>query len=480
MSRLTYPDGSRRECIGGFEQEYSAGIKVAPGVEEWYRQPLLSTVTKSGHFGFDDDGSRNYIDVGDHPERANAEDTDFMRIAYRVIEGHIKTVAIYRSGKEGEATHNPAISKIFLGTNTTDFGSDTWGYHLNTIALRTVPLINYAQGLIAHHASRIIWSANGAPQLIPEDGEMKQVFCLSERAEHIWETISLDTTQSRPLMNTRDEPLANDGLYRRIHDVSCEPVFSPYVNALLVASESIISRATELGVDFGNLVPKNPIRAMRMVSHDPDMKTKIELVNGKKVTGPELQKLIAERAIKATLGADYLTTQEKEWAGRWIEIIDAVNKDSNDCIHQLDWVLKRHHLEREKPVAAMSEAEFKKAQVKGYGYHQLLPSEGIGMRALRKGFFELSPDMEQLEKGLPLPNTRAAVRGKFVKAAKAAGGCLLGTDWDRVRVRFENGESGGWTGERTFLLNDPYKAQDDSVDAYVENVLAPIITARAA
>ena len=34
-------------------------------------------------------------------------------------------------------------------------------------------------------------------------------FCLSQRAEHIWEGVSSATTRSRPIINTRDEPHAD-------------------------------------------------------------------------------------------------------------------------------------------------------------------------------------------------------------------------------------------------------------------------------
>jgi hypothetical protein len=35
------------------------------------------------------------------------------------------------------------------------------------------------------------------------------VFCLSQRADHIWEGVSSATTRSRPIINTRDEPHAD-------------------------------------------------------------------------------------------------------------------------------------------------------------------------------------------------------------------------------------------------------------------------------
>src|SRR6185312_5165177 len=42
-------------------------------------------------------------------------------------------------------------------------------------------------------------------------------YCLSQRADHIWEAVSSATTRSRPIINTRDEPHADAEHYRRLH-----------------------------------------------------------------------------------------------------------------------------------------------------------------------------------------------------------------------------------------------------------------------
>ena len=42
-------------------------------------------------------------------------------------------------------------------------------------------------------------------------------YCVSQRAEHIWEGVSSATTRSRPIINTRDEPHADAERYRRLH-----------------------------------------------------------------------------------------------------------------------------------------------------------------------------------------------------------------------------------------------------------------------
>jgi proteasome accessory factor A len=43
------------------------------------------------------------------------------------------------------------------------------------------------------------------------------VYCVSQRAEHMWEGVSSATTRLRPIINTRDEPYADADRYRRLH-----------------------------------------------------------------------------------------------------------------------------------------------------------------------------------------------------------------------------------------------------------------------
>jgi proteasome accessory factor A len=60
------------------------------------------------------------------------------------------------------------------------------------------------------------------------------MFCLSQRAEHIWEGVSSATTRSRPIINTRDEPHADAERYRRLHVIVGDSNMSEYATFLKV------------------------------------------------------------------------------------------------------------------------------------------------------------------------------------------------------------------------------------------------------
>ena len=62
------------------------------------------------------------------------------------------------------------------------------------------------------------------------------MFCISQRAEHIWEGVSSATTRSRPIINTRDEPHADAERYRRLHVIVGDSNMSEYATFLKVGA----------------------------------------------------------------------------------------------------------------------------------------------------------------------------------------------------------------------------------------------------
>ena len=62
------------------------------------------------------------------------------------------------------------------------------------------------------------------------------MYCIAQRAEHIWEGVSSATTRSRPIINTRDEPHADAERYRRLHVIVGDSNMSEYATFLKVGA----------------------------------------------------------------------------------------------------------------------------------------------------------------------------------------------------------------------------------------------------
>src|SRR3712207_6536895 len=122
------------------------------------------------------------------------------------------------------------------------------------------------------------------------------IYCVSQRAEHIWEGVSSATTRSRPIINTRDEPHAHADRYRRRHVIHHLRHIHrrPYLAQGPVAD--LVLRMIAAGVPIKDMSLENPIRAIREISHDMTGRRKVRLANGREMSALEIQTEYHDRA----------------------------------------------------------------------------------------------------------------------------------------------------------------------------------------
>ena len=302
-----------------------------------------------------------------------------------------------------------------------------------------------------HNVSRIVWSGIG---LVMRGQSGKYKLALSERAEFLEEELGSGSLNHRALVNTRDEPHADATHWRRYHDVSGETTMNPYVTALRLAAGSILLRACELNVDFKDLMPADPLKAMRQISYDTSLTRSIPLVSGRRVTALDLQEAIATRAIYYAEKAGYLTLQEQLWGERWLSLIDDLRRDPDSCFSKVEWVYKRSLIEKQLMRSPREKvSDFDVAWKVVAAYHSVLPS-GLAIRAMERRLYPLSPTREELYTGVPLPNTRARLRAKAIDYLKKTNRDYT-VDWDFIRLNDR---------QRTVRLGDPSATESENLD----------------
>ena len=72
----------------------------------------------------------------------------------------------------------------------------------------------------------------------------------------------------RPIINTRDEPHANRDRYRRLHVIIGDANMSEYTTYLKVGTTILVLEMIEDGFLTESLGLRNPVKALRDVSHD--------------------------------------------------------------------------------------------------------------------------------------------------------------------------------------------------------------------
>ena len=185
-------------------------------------------------------GSRLYLDVGSHPEYATPECDSAHDLVVHDKAGE-RIVERLLGDAEERLAEEGIRGDVFLFKNNTDSAGNSYGCHENYLTSRRDDLSDYAEVLIPFLVSRQIYAGAGKV-LQTARGAM---YCISQRAEHIWEGVSSATTRSRPIINTRDEPHADAERFRRLHVIVGDSNMSEYTTFLKVGTCALMLRMLE-------------------------------------------------------------------------------------------------------------------------------------------------------------------------------------------------------------------------------------------
>src|SRR5947209_1926800 len=286
-------------------------------------------------------GARLYLDVGSHPEYATPEcDSLESLVAHdkageRILEGLVID-AEKRLHDEGIA------GDIYLFKNNTDSAGNSYGCHENFLVGRHGEFSRLADILIPFLVTRQLICGAGKVLQTPRGA----VYCVSQRAEHIWEGVSSATTRSRPIINTRDEPHADAERYRRLHVIVGDSNMNECTTLLKVGSADLVLRMIEQGVQFTDLTLENPIRAIREISHDLTGTRGVRLAAGRSASALQIQREYYTRAVdftERTGGSE----SDKRVTELWGRTLDAIaSGDLSKIDREIDWATKYRIIER--------------------------------------------------------------------------------------------------------------------------------------
>ena len=402
-------------------------------------------------------GARLYLDVGSHPEYATPEcDSLYDLVAHdkageRILE-QLVVSAEQRLAEEG------IRGDIYLFRNNTDSAGNSYGCHENYLTSRTDELARYSEVLIPFLVSRQIYAGAGKI-LQTARGAM---FCLSQRAEHIWEGVSSATTRSRPIINTRDEPHADSDRYRRLHVIVGDSNMGEYPTFLKVGAAAILLRMLEdPRVVLRDMTLENPIRAIREISHDLTCRRRVRLANGREASAIEIQSEYLERALRYAESHD-LSPLEKQALGMWEHVMSGLETDPLSLEHEVDWVTKHNLIEtfraRENITLGHPRAALLDLQ-----YHDISRERGVFYKLQNRGLVEricVDADIDDaVEK--PPQTTRARLRGEFIRRAKERKRDYT-VDWVHLKLNDQ--------AQKTVLCKDPFKSHDERVDRLIESL----------
>ncbi|MEU0085452.1 Pup--protein ligase [Streptomyces sp. NPDC054802] len=400
-------------------------------------------------------GARLYLDVGSHPEYATPECDNVTELVThdkageRILEG-LLVDAERRLHEEGIA------GDVYLFKNNTDSAGNSYGCHENYLVARHGEFSRLADILIPFLVTRQLICGAGKVLQTPRGA----VYCVSQRAEHIWEGVSSATTRSRPIINTRDEPHADAERYRRLHVIVGDSNMSETTMLLKVGATDLVLRMIEAGTVMRDLTLENPIRAIREVSHDITGQRKVRLASGREASALEVQREYYEKAVDFVDRRGIRTGTVEQVLELWGRALDAIEEEDLDRIGtEIDWVMKYKLLERYRAKHNMSMSHPRVAQI-DLAYHDIHRRRGLYYLLEKKGqAARICNDLKIFEgKSVPPQTTRARLRGDFIRRAQEQRRDFT-VDWVHLKLNDQ--------AQRTVLCKDPFRSVDDRVEKLI-------------
>jgi proteasome accessory factor A len=288
------------------------------------------------------------------------------------------------------------------------------------------------------------------------------VYCIAQRAEHIWEGVSSATTRSRPIINTRDEPHADAERYRRLHVIVGDSNMSEYTTFLKVGATAVMLRMLEdPGVVLRDMTLENPIRAIREISHDMSCRRRVRLANGREASALDIQREYLDRALRYA-DSKGLPPLEHKALEMWEHCVSTIENDPLKLDREVDWVIKYKLIEayRAKHDIGMGHAQ---VQLLDLQYHDITQDRGLFYKMQRKDMVERLCTDADIDAAVDTPpqSTRARLRGDFIKRAKERKRDYT-VDWVHLKLNDQ--------AQRTVLCKDPFKSRDERVEKLIASL----------
>ena len=411
-------------------------------------------------------GGCAYIDL-DHLELALPETRSaFDHVAYWRAMVSDARVALARTN-----CRQPPGRRVQALANCSDGLDHSYGAHVNVCLTRAAwenivrRKPHHLASLAAFQVSSIVFTGQG--KVGSENGRPPVDFQISQRADFVETLVGSQTTFNRPIVNSRDEPLCGgrspspatdaEPALARLHVIFFDSTLCDTASLLRVGTLQIVVAMLEAGRVDPGIALDDPLEALERWSHDPGLTATAATVCGDDVTAVDLQFrfLDAAKAFAAGGGCDGIVPRAAEILALWEDTLLKLRaRDFAALSRRLDWVLKRHILER--VIARRTDLTWASPEIKHLDqlYASIDEADGLFWACERTGLVDrlVSDDAVTIARGNPPEDTRAWTRAHLLRAAGAHR--IDSVDWDSVRLTVRVGR--GWLEQRTIRLPCPF------------------------
>lgn len=402
-------------------------------------------------------GGRVYLDVGSHPEYATAECDRVSDLLFQDRAGDRILTEMASAGNEYLANDGIA-GKLHLFRNNEDAQGTSFGCHENYLMRRNRHFRDIADALVSFFVTRQILTGAGH---IHREGVPRLGY--SVRAWHMDDAVSSATTRTRPIINTRDEPLADASEYRRLHVIVGDTNVSESAKALKIVMTDLCLAAIENGVRIADLALADPLSDIRRIDEKVGNNPVLTLKDGREMDTVTLQRQWRERVLNHVdlSTAPALIPAMVDLWGRGLDAVES--QDYTPVETELDWAIKHRFLTRACERNGFSLTDPRIARM-DLAYHDI--TDRVVSKMETTGLMKRLTDPREVEEAIQTPprTTRAHLRGQVVEAAERYHRDVS-VDWLHVRLN-EAGATG-------ITLSDPFANADERIDNLLEQMSQP-------
>jgi proteasome accessory factor A len=424
--------------ITGLETEYGclvngAGGQVIAQIRDWFfersRHGMVDRHERGwdegpGNGGFLFNGGRLYIDLGHleycTPECATLQDVvRYDRAGDRMLLDGLKALGL-------------GDSVSFIRNNIDHHTGATFGCHENYSLSRAAPFtVANIQSLIAFLTLRVLFAGSGRvgenrPVLDKRKRGPGVDFQLSQRADFIETELYEWVQHNRAIINTRDEPLADPRLYRRLHLLHGDTNVLPAALFLKVGATRLVLDLLDAD-DLPAVALADAVSALRTLSRGLSPPWRVKLDDGVESDAVEV---LSRYRLQAQARFGRRDEETEAVLALWLRVEQALTNDPRQLVGLVDWVTKLQLLEtfRENEGLRWNDPWLEAQDLE---YHQIDPARSLGLAlADLEGPWSKGLD-DPLTLTQPPKNTRAVVRGALMRRI-AGTDAPYEIDWHRI------------------------------------------------
>ena len=379
-------------------------------------------------------GARFYVDHA-HPEYSSPEVLTPRDALIWDRAGEVVARRAMTALDEGSAD---APAQIVLYKNNVDGKGAAYGSHENYLVRRDVPFEALAEVLTPFLVTRPVLVGSGRVG-IGQRSE-RPGFQISQRADYVESEIGLQTTFNRPIINTRDEPHADDARWRRLHVINGDANRFDVPIYLKVATTDLLlwfleqaytegsGRFTEALTRLRRLtIIGDPVEEHWALSHDPTLSHELRTQSGS-MTALAIQRAFLDAISPAVTRVE--NAQAHRALALWRQVLDALEQWRHDgagpAAQMVEWVAKYELCEglRRRSGTGWDDPRLAALDIQ---WADLRPGRSVVDRLDAAGRIHRLASEAEIQRAADTPpeGTRAAIRGTAIRRHPQ----IVGASW---------------------------------------------------